>query len=159
MRSSGFSLIELIVVTTILGIIMGVSFVNLQSAQRRALVRQGAVEVSTLLLQARSEAQRYNANATVSLNADNISYTLSQNRNNTTFTQTFRFPTSVTVILPTGQIARNIVYTAPHGEVASAFAFCLRLGTQTVTCDTNASSNPRASVSVVGLTGKVVIAN
>lgn len=101
-RRSGLTLVEILVVMAILGVLLAIASVNLNGARQRALVREAAASVATALLQARSEAQRYNSNVVVRLEVDGSVFTITQVRNGTLVSRTVRLPAGTVAFVPAG---------------------------------------------------------
>lgn len=155
----GLTFVEMLVVMAILGVLLAIASVNLNGARQRALVREAAASVATALLQARSEAQRYNSSVVIALEAGGTSFTITQLRNGTPFVRTIRLPEGTIAQVPSGG-ATTITYQAPLGVLeGGGAAFCFRLASQNTPCSTATTSMPRSIVSVVGLIGKVVVFN
>lgn len=158
-QRSGLTFVEMLVVMAILGVLLAIATVNLNGARQRALVREAAASVATALLQARSEAQRYNSNVVIALEADGTSFTLTQLRNGVPFVRTVRLPEGTIAQVPSGG-ATTITFQAPLGILeGGGAAFCFRLISQNAPCSTATTSAPRSIVGVVGLIGKVVVYN
>ncbi|GAO74752.1 Tfp pilus assembly protein FimT/FimU [Meiothermus ruber] len=158
-RRSGLTLVEILVVMAILGVLLAIASVNLNGARQRALVREAAASVATALLQARSEAQRYNSNVVVRLEVDGSVFTITQVRNGTLVSRTVRLPAGTVAFVPAGG-PNTLTYRAPFGVLeGGGAAFCFKLASQNPPCDTTITSMPRSIVSVVGLVGKVVVFN
>lgn len=158
-QRSGLTFVEMLVVMAILGVLLAIASVSLNAARQRALVREAAASVATALLQARSEAQRYNSNVEIALQADGTTFTITQVRNGAPFVRTIRLPEGTIAQVPSGG-ATTITYRAPLGVLdGGGAAFCFRLASQSTPCSTATTSAPRSIVSVVGLIGKVVVFN
>lgn len=158
LKKSGLTLVEILVVMAILGILLAIASVNLNGARQRALVREAAASVATALLQARSEAQRYNSNVVVALEGG-TAFTIRQVRNGSLVSRTVRLPAGTVAQVPAGG-ATTLTYRAPFGVLdGGGAAFCFRLVSQDVPCDTSLTTAPRSVVGVVGLVGKVVVFN
>lgn len=146
-KRAGFTLVEILIVLAVMGIIMALATVNLQGLRERTQVRQAATDFAVLLRQARTLAQRYNANATVALTT--TGYTLTQTRSSGTVTQTYTIPTGIEAVATATGGETSITYRAPYGEVVSTGL--------SITFRSKRSTNLSVLVGAVGLTGKVVI--
>ncbi len=159
LKKSGLTLVEILVVMAILGVLLAIASVNLNGARQRALVREAAASVATALLQARSEAQRYNSNVVVALEGGGTAFTIRQVRNGSLVSRTVRLPAGTVAQVPAGG-ATTLTYRAPFGVLdGGGAAFCFRLVSQDVPCDTSPTAAPRSVMGVVGLVGKVVVFN
>ena len=84
-NKQGFTLIELLIALAVIGILATLGFSSLINAQRNAQLNEATAQFATDLQRARSEAQRYNRNASLTLSGDS-SYILTLNGNATTRT-------------------------------------------------------------------------
>ena len=139
-NKQGFTLIELLIALAVIGILATLGFSSLINAQRNAQLNEATAQFATDLQRARSEAQRYNRNASLTLSGDS-SYILTLNGNATTRT----LPHGAQVEVVSG--ADTVTYNAPYGEVdAPDRRFAI--------------SSPRVDevrhVRVIGVTGKVI---
>lgn len=158
-RTTGITLVEMLVVLAILGVLMAIGWVSLTGARQRALVREGATELAVALQQARTQAQRFNANVTLTLDPGGTSFTLSQTRAGALTSRSVALPAGTVAETPAGG-GTSITYFAPFGNTTGdGAAFCVRLAAQPVACDAGTATAPRSTVSVVGLAGKVVVGN
>lgn len=141
-RTTGFTLLETLIVLAILAVVFTMGTFLFFSLNRRTTVRQGASEIAATLSRARSEAQRYNTNVTFTLNTGN--YTLTRSGN----TRSYNFPQAVSTSAVSGSPS-SVTYLAPYGEVQqTGTAFRVKSSTD---------PSVTAVVGVVGLTGKVVV--
>ncbi|WP_027876266.1 pilus assembly FimT family protein [Meiothermus cerbereus] len=159
LQRSGLTFVEILVVMAIFGILLTIAAVNLNGARQRALVREAAASVATALLQARSEAQRYNSNVVVALETGGTAFTITQLRSGTPVSRTVRLPAGTLAEVPAGGPS-TVIYRAPFGVLdGGGAAFCFRLASQVAPCSTATTSAPRSIVGIVGLVGKVVVFN
>ena len=143
MDRRGFSLLELLIVCTIIAILVAVGFVSLRRATQQARLTEASTQIVADLQRIRSAAQRYNQNASFSTTAKTTtSYTISLNGKNRTYT------------LPAGtQIVSSdnlsVSYSAPFGEV----------GATEIEMTVSLQSQPTETrkVKVLGVTGKVYL--
>ena len=150
MRTRGFSIIEMIIALTIMGIIAAIGSVSLLGARKNSSVREGVATVAAALRQARSETQRYNADTIFAIGSGGTSYTLTRSGT----TRTFNLPTSTYLETAISTIP-TVTYKAPYGEVAqTGAAFCVSL---VAVCTNSNAFGYKVNLGVVGLSGKVVI--
>ena len=143
-KRQGFTLLELLLVVTIIGVMSAVSISGFRAASDRARVNQAAAQLSADLQRARSASQRYNREARfITDTATANSYELVINGD--TLERT----------LPAGaqlsaDNALNIRYSAPFGEIGDAVPSRIKVDLA------NRSAKP-LYVKVLGVTGKVVL--
>lgn len=156
-RHSGFTLLELLVVLTVIGVLMGLFGAGYLRSIRAGEVRQGAAQIAADLRAARSSAQRQSQNASFAW-ADGMgtlsSYTLSLPSGTSART----LPNRVTFRCVSGggcpaasSGVRTLTYLAPYGEMTSTING-LRLLVESTTPNV-----PALEVRVVGVTGRVMI--
>ena len=144
MNKQGFSLLELLIVCTIIAILIAVGFVSFRSATQRARLTEASTQVVADLQRVRSAAQRYNQNASFSTTAATVtSYSILLNNQ----TYTYKLPAG-TQLASTNKL--NIGYNAPFGEVNGAPNVELTVSLQNQPTETR-------KVKVLGVTGKVYI--
>jgi prepilin-type N-terminal cleavage/methylation domain-containing protein len=149
----GFTFIEILIVLAVLGLITSLATVNLQGLRERSGVRQAATDYAVILRQARTLAQRYNANVSVQLTGLSggfaSGYSLTQVRSSGSVTQTYTLPGGVRAKAATSGGETTLIYQAPYGEVVSSGL--------SISFESTRTSSIAVTVGAVGLTGKVVI--
>ena len=137
----GFTLLELLLVLTIVGILASLGLSTFVNAQRAAQLQEATVQFATDLQRARSAAQRYNQNASIKLGDTPSTYTLSVDGVETVK----QLPHGARVEAEGS--SRTVSYSAPYGEVnAISKRFVITSRTPDV-----------RYVKVIGVTGKVII--
>ena len=143
-RQQGFTLLELLLVTAIIGVMSAVGITGFRAASDRARVNEAAAQLAAALQRARSAAQRYNQEARfVTDTATATGYELVINGN--TLERT----------LPPGarlsaDNAMEIEYSAPFVEIGDAVPSRIKVDLA------NRSTKP-LYIKVLGVTGKVVL--
>lgn len=155
-RTTGLTLIEVLVVISIVGILMGIMSISFTKFMRNNQVMDAARSFAGDLLIARSAAQKSSTASslswTVSADQPILSYTLTLGA--TTSTHTPASGISVTCLSATGGACTTpaalhvINYTAPYGEADQGAVF-------KVAWASDSSIRP-LYVKVGGLTGKVI---
>ena len=144
MDKRGFSLLELLIVCTIIAILIAVGFVSFRSATQRARLTEASTQIVSDLQRVRSAAQRYNQNTSFSTTATTVtSYSILLNNQ----TYTYKLPAGTQLASST---KLNIGYNAPFGEVNGAPNVELTVSLQNQPTETR-------KVKVLGVTGKVYI--
>lgn len=140
-RKAGFSLIELLIVLTILAIVLSVGYATLRPLALRSRLEQAAAEVAASLARARSFAQRENVSASWT-RVDESTYRLMLD------SQTIErdLPTGLRFTSPPAGTV--VTYTAPYGEVA---ATPVRIRIE--------GHGYGIEVRVIGVTGKIIRTN
>ena len=153
-RTSGFTLLELLIVIAIIGVLSGVLFYFSARAVYATQLRDGAVQILTDLRQARSQAQRTTQDSTVTLDATT---TLAAPKS--TYTTSWGSSPQTPITRALGNLIRvapytpvtstkSITYSAPYGE-ASATGIIWEIS--------SARISTKFYVKAVGVTGKVVL--
>ena len=153
----GFTLIELLVVLTIIAIISGalvaLSIRNYQNAQ----LRDGAVQLSGELRQARASAQRISQDSTVELTSSTATpdpgYRVRLGSGSWT---SKTLPTNIRVVAYTPasgtRFTNTAVYSAPYGEMGGS------TGVTGVIWEVSSTATSRKwYLKTVGVTGKVML--
>jgi type IV pilus assembly protein PilA len=150
--SSGFSLLEMLVVIGILGIVLALGVVGFGD-RTRAAVREGQADFAQTLEKVRTLVRRYNYDYYLDLGVTGSSYKfVAKDQSGTTMTE---IPT-VQGDMPSGitikQITNNnllgrAMYQAPFART-SAPSFCFSI---------QSSNNLQGEVTIVGVTGKVIV--
>ena len=140
-KEEGFTLLELLIVMVVVGILAALGLSGYLNAQRNAQLSEASTQFATDLQRARSEAQRYNRDASLALNADGSSYTLTLDGQETTRQLPHDAQVEITAGRPT------VTYSAPYGEVDAP--------DRRFVISTARTPNVR-SVRVIGVTGKVI---
>jgi prepilin-type N-terminal cleavage/methylation domain-containing protein len=165
-RQFGFTLIEMLIVIALMGILGAGALSIFARESRRAQVQSVRSQLVLDLQYARSNAQRYNCNWTVTF-VSVTQYTVigptlggTTIACGTTTTTTRDIPTSVGVQLrwktaststePTGQ---QVIYRAPFGTLLPTNNSVIEIGL--ATSNTAPVTNP-AYLKIIGITGKVV---
>lgn len=112
----GFTLIEMLVVLSILGIIGAVGVSSYIRESRVAAVRQAAIEMQSDLETLRSSTIRYNGDSKFVLATGGKGYTLTIASNPTARTVTRTFSNGVTA----ATTANNVTYKAPLSTIDAA---------------------------------------
>ena len=142
----GFSIVEILVVLAVMGLLMGIAWVNLHNLRERTVVRQGATSYAVVLKQARTLAQRYSSDVTVALTP--AGFSLTQMRSGQTVVQNYTLPTGVEALAAESGGATTVVYQPPYGEVAPTGV--------SISFRSKRNNSIAVVVGAVGLTGKVV---
>ena len=143
-RQQGFTLLELLLVVTIIGVMSAVSISGLRAASDRARVNEAATQLAADLQRARSAAQRYNQNASFKIDtATANSYKLTIN--GTTSERTLPVGTQLAA-----DSALTVQYSAPFGEIGNAVPSQLKINLA------NRDTKP-LYIKVLGVTGKVIL--
>lgn len=141
----GFTLLELLIVVTLIGIAMTIGGISLQAAIMRARVNDATTQLSADFQRLRNAAQRHNVNASItfpSAKVSTYSYTIG---GKTIYRVT---PKNVEITLP--QSPLKVTYAAPYGERASAAS------TKITVADKKKPAVAR-TLKIVGVTGKVYL--
>lgn len=143
-RQRGFSLLELLLVIAIIGVVSAFGLSSFRAESERARINQAAAQVVADLQRARSASQRYNQDASFSINA----------------TTTDKYELVIGGVtskrtLPTGaQLsaanAFTLKYSAPFGEVRDAIP-------STITVKLAGRDTKPRYIKVLGVTGKVIL--
>jgi prepilin-type N-terminal cleavage/methylation domain-containing protein len=166
LKQSGFTLIEMLIVLAIVGIMSAVALSTFVRDARRAQVQAVRSQLLLDLQDARSKAQRYNCNWTVTF-VSATQYTVigptlggTTITCTTTTTTTRDIPTSVGVQLrwktsssstePTGQ---QVIYRSPFGTLSPTNPSVIEIG---FASSTTASVTNPVYLKIIGITGKVV---
>lgn len=72
-RQGGFTVLELLMVMVIVGVVAAALFYNQNRNRQRQILRDGAYQIVTELIRARSQAQRTSRDSTVNLNLSDAS--------------------------------------------------------------------------------------
>ena len=137
----GFTLIELLIALAIVGILAALGFSNFVSATRNAQLQEATAQFAADLQRARSTAQRYNQDASLTVNGGS-DYTLVLDGNATTR----QLPGGAEVRMVKGR--QRVTYNAPYGEIDA---------TNNLYAVTSAHTDDERFVAVIGITGKVII--
>lgn len=149
----GFTLLELLVVLTILGILMGLFGMSYLRSIRAAEVREGANQIASDLRAARASAQRRSTPGAFKWAGTGrlSSYTL-ELPSGTATPKTMNLPSGVTFRCLSGcPAARTLTYSAPYGEMTTTIN-----GTQLIV-ESQTPDIPAVEVRVVGVTGRVML--
>lgn len=148
-RSQGFTLIEVLLVVSVVGILLAVLFSASLRGLRMNQLREGAVQLATDLERARTVAQRDSRDSTVSLvstsaTAPGVGYSLTLSGTTVNYT----LPHGVRVARSNSSSPHTVTFNAPHGTLgANGVVWVV--------------SSPRMSdvlyVKTVGVTGKVAL--
>ena len=144
-NTEGFTLVELLLVLVIVGILVSLGSGPYLEAQRRAHLREAAVQFAADLQRARGAAQRHSQDASVTLDADASSYTLTLGG----VVAARRLPHGARVEVERG--SGVVSYTAPYGEVNSALNKRFVIS--------SARTDAVRYVKVIGVTGKVIVSD
>lgn len=154
---SGFTLLELLVVLTVLGILMGVLGMSYLRSVRAGEVREGAARIAADLRAARASAQRQSQNASLtwaggmsSLNTYTLVLSSGPRARSLPPGVTFRCITNGGCPVASSGV-RTLTYQAPYGEMTTAING-MRLLVESTT-----PNIPAIEVRVVGVTGRVMI--
>lgn len=157
-HKAGFTLIELLVVLTVIAIISGVLIALSIRNYQDARVRDGAVQLSGELRQARASAQRISQDSTVELISSSVTTPDARYRvqlgsggwTNKTL------PTNIQVVAYTPvsgtQFTNKAVYTAPYGEMGGTSAV-----TGVIWEVSSTVTSRKWYLKTVGVTGKVML--
>lgn len=143
-NQSGFTLIELIVVTIIIGAIAAIAAPNVSSTLESQRNKNTAQTIATAMKEARAESMIRRQDVTLTLNATNAILTVTGNNNKITTLKNFNI-SSTTPITPSGGGAASIVFLA-NRRVNPASSF-------TVACDSQGTRAGR--VVTVDVNGNV----
>jgi prepilin-type N-terminal cleavage/methylation domain-containing protein len=150
--SNGYTLIEMLIVLTIVGILLGVGVSGVQNLIREnrvAAVRQAAIQLQADLENIRSSAIRYNTDGSFdSVIGQTYSMTVPTGPNAIT-TRTRTLPSNLTIVITgaTGTNAFPMVYRAPLSTI-SAIPREIRIST---------TGGIGIFVRVIGVTGRAVV--
>jgi prepilin-type N-terminal cleavage/methylation domain-containing protein len=149
MKRQGFTLLELLVVLSIIAILMGVFSSNLMRSIRTAELREAATQVATDLRRARSQAQRGSRDIVLVLpgSAGGTGYKVD--------TVQKVFPNGVKVLCKTtcgSGTTTNVTYQAPYGELGAGATGSV------YTVRSPVSGISDLEIRIVGVTGKVILA-
>ena len=152
-RQHGFTLLELLVVMTIVGILIAIVISSSLTTQRRSQLRDAAVQLIADLNQARGLSSRTSVDTAVALCVSGSACTATSGPT-TTYQNAWTGAGSGIRILPNGikvavysSSANKITYAAPNGEV-STNGILWQLSSPTI--------SDVYYVKAVGVTGKVI---
>lgn len=129
-RQRGFSLIELMVVVTMVAIMLGIGIPSFKSFTSSQRVKGAAVDFATALLQARSEAIKRNSAVTIAQHASGWTYGWTVTVGATTLA-TQEALTSMTVgTTPSG--TSSVVYSG-NGRITAASTLRFQFGSDDTT--------------------------
>ena len=140
----GFTLIELLIALAIVGILAALGFSNFVSATRNAQLQEATAQFAADLQRARSTAQRYNQDASLTVNGGS-DYTLVLDGRVTAR----QLPRGTEVDVEIG--GNNVTYSAPYGEIRGAVNRRFVI--------TSAHTGKERVVKVIGVTGKVIVSD
>lgn len=144
--AQGISLLEILVVVGIVGILFAVGLVNLWGAADRTKLKNAAQQLAGDVQRARSSAQRFNQDASITIPAGTsrtYTITIDGNASNKTL------PRGTQLNLAR---AETLTYTAPYGELNAAANEVLRL-------ELSKGARDPIFVKVIGVTGKVLVSD
>lgn len=142
-NQSGFTLIELIVVTIIIGAIAAIAAPNVSSTLESQRNKNTAQTIATAMKEARAESMIRRQDVTLTLNATNAILTVTSNNSKTTTLKNFNI-SSTTPITPSGGAASIVFLANRRVNPASSF---------TVACDSQGTRAGR--VVAVDVNGNV----
>lgn len=157
--SSGFTLLEILIVLAVLGILMGIFGLSYLRSIRAAEVREGANQMAADLRSARASAQRRSQNASLTW-ADGTAAltTYSVLIPSAPAAQARTLPRGVTFRCVTGggcpaasAGVRTLTYNAPYGEMTTTINGIRFL------VESQTPNIPAIEVRVVGVTGRVML--
>lgn len=127
-NQSGFTLIELIVVTIIIGAIAAIAAPNVSSTLESQRNKNTAQTIATAMKEARAESMIRRQDVTLTLNATNAILTVTGNNKKTTTLKNFNI-SSTTPITPSGGGTASIVFLA-NRRVNPASSFVVACNSQ-----------------------------
>ncbi|WP_264776062.1 prepilin-type N-terminal cleavage/methylation domain-containing protein [Deinococcus aetherius] len=150
MKSPGFTLVELLVVITIIGILAAAfAFTSLRGWRVQQL-QEGAGQLVADLERARSLAQRNSQDSTVTLGSTSVSVPSGSYSVTLSGTaRTYTLPNGVRAAPSTGTTPNTATFTAPYGELGNTTGVVWVVSSPLV-------SN-QLYVKLVGVTGKVIL--
>lgn len=119
-NQSGFTLIELIVVTIIIGAIAAIAAPNVSSTLESQRNKNTAQTIATAMKEARAESMIRRQDVTLTLNATNAILTVTGNNKKTTTLKNFNI-SSTTPITPSGGAASIVFLANRRVNPASSF--------------------------------------
>lgn len=160
-RQSGMTLLEILLIITIIGIMLTLFGLSYVRSIRSAELREAAAQVATDLRRARSQVQRSSTNITLSWTPDSegrvSAYTVGTDPARS-------LPNGVTLKCvsgctapagaPAGTNYNSITYTAPYGELATQNG---AINGKRFVLSSPATGITPLEVRVVGVTGKVIL--
>jgi prepilin-type N-terminal cleavage/methylation domain-containing protein len=165
-RQPGFTLIELLIVIALMGILGAIALSTFVRDARRAQIQAVRSQLVLDLQYARSNAQRYNCNWTVTFVSATQYTVIGPTLGGTTITCSttttttrdvppsagvqLRWKTSSSSTEPTGQ---QVIYRSPFGTLSPTNNSVIEIGF--ATSNTASVTNP-AYLKIIGITGKVV---
>jgi prepilin-type N-terminal cleavage/methylation domain-containing protein len=138
--SSGFTLVELLIVLAIVGILLVVIIVNAAGEVRRNALREAASIVLQQTSRARDAALRTSRDQVLSWTPTSITMS------STVDTKTFPLPKGIKIITPSSVTS----YQAPWGELQTSTGGSLRLELQ------DDSDTVHTAIDLLGVTGKPI---
>ncbi|WP_342770219.1 prepilin-type N-terminal cleavage/methylation domain-containing protein, partial [Meiothermus luteus] len=137
----GLSLLELVVVVAVLGVLLGVGFVSLQSYRQNLAIREAALQVATELMNIRQQARRLSLDHVFEARQGGSTYQVG--------------PAGALMerSLPAGVVFQRVpaggrvTFYAPYGRVSAANS----------TYELQGPGARVLQVNIVGSTGKVVV--
>ena len=145
-RDAGFTLIEVIIVTVVLGILFSVIIANVRGEVISNQIRTATSEVALNLERARSAAIRTSKDASLTLSTGGASYDLRTNGVAATDPLvTYAVPGGVILKINASTAAATIKYNAPYGDLDA-------IG-RTLTFSKSGGTDQ--TIYLVGVTGKV----
>ncbi len=141
----GISLLELLIALAVLGLLLGVGFVSLNTYRQSLLIREAATQVATELQRIRQQARRQSLNFSFQAVEGGSTYRVGPTRELALLAGKPLPPGVVFQRVPAGE--GRVTFLAPYGVVDAANrTFTLR-----------GPGNRVLNVHIVGSTGKVVV--
>jgi prepilin-type N-terminal cleavage/methylation domain-containing protein len=137
-RASGISLIEVLVVITVIAILMGIGFLTLQRYTWRVELQTAQQNVVQAINQARSDTRKYSADTQAKWTSSDVSY----GRGSSFKTLSLSDSGQVKIT----SIAGSITYLAPLGRRAD--------NSTSITINLQGRGGLTGTVRVIGITGK-----
>lgn len=148
-NTSGFTIIELLVVILIIGILSVIFFESFTLGLRRAELNEAASQIASDFKKARSISQKQSIDIKVSWPGSNFTtYTITQG----TTVSRYNVPNGVTVSCSSDCGSNSFTYNAPYGELEGITSGPIF----TLSSPSTSLNNPATEVRIVGVTGKVI---